>query len=39
MTHEREHVIIHKLKEIAANPKVRHVAGYVAAFLLGALIF
>jgi hypothetical protein len=38
MTHEQEHVIIHKLKAFAANPKVRN-WGYLVAFIAGALIF
>ncbi len=38
MTHQSEHVIIHKLKEFAANPKVRQYGGYLIAFIAGAII-
>ena len=39
MTHNREHVIIHKAKEFLANDKVQKYGGYLVAFALGALIF
>jgi hypothetical protein len=40
MTHNKEHVIIHKLKEFAAkNPKLVKYGPIVAAFIAGALIF
>jgi hypothetical protein len=40
MTHEKEHVIIHKLKEIAEkHPKLVKLGSLLAAFVAGALIF
>lgn len=40
MTHNQQHVIIHKLKEFATNnPRVVKYGSLLAAFLAGALIF